>query len=167
MDSFTVERDGMEIAAHAVKRGITAELFYVKEYGDAREPFTVTYKNATGWESGIYDYRVKAHAVAVALALSDLARKLLAEQPAPAASREAVERLATHGLYGQFQPVALTGSQAAMFDAGPMGTDAPWPEAKPAPATSSTWPRPWHKASPADAKIAKKFKADDTPAALF
>jgi hypothetical protein len=78
---------------------------------------------------------------------------------APEQQRDALARF---NLFGQFDPQPATGRQRHLFDDGQnVSTSAPWPE-KPA-TGSKTWPRPWAKSTPADARIARQYKAEGTP----
>jgi hypothetical protein len=72
------------------------------------------------------------------------------------------DNLARFNLFGKFDPLPATGRQRHLFDdGGAVSTLAPWPERS---ATGSkTWPRPWAKSTPADARIARQYKAEGTP----
>jgi hypothetical protein len=75
---------------------------------------------------------------------------------------------ATHVLFG-FQPTPATGRQRHLFgeDAQAPSSAAAWPATRAASTVSKTWPRPWFRSTPADARIARQYKADATPADLF
>jgi hypothetical protein len=76
------------------------------------------------------------------------------------------DELARFNLFGHFDPQPATGRQRHLFDdSQSVSTFAAWPE-KPA-TVSKTWPRPWAKSTPADARIARQYKAQGTPADLF
>jgi hypothetical protein len=90
------------------------------------------------------------------------------EQPVEAIAEHKRKRdeLVRFNLFGQFDPQPISGRQRHLFDDGQtVSMLAPWPE-KPA-TVSKTWPRPWAKSTPADARIARQYKAEGTPADLF
>jgi hypothetical protein len=74
------------------------------------------------------------------------------------------DELARFNLFGQFDPQPATGRQRHLFDDGQaVSTSAPWPETLARSTVSKTWPRPWAKSTPSDARIARQYRADATP----